>query len=150
MMDSKLQSVSPASIPPTLRLGDYLPLSFSLMAIGWGGLAYLIFFTLPTLGMRWLFYFLAILAFTGTALPIIVFLHIRFPGKKPTPVSSVVRQALWAGIYFPTLAWLQVARVLTAGLAVFIALCFLVIEVALTLRERSLWTAPHRENESPD
>lgn len=149
-MDSKLKSVSPPSIPPSLRLGDYLPLSISLMAVGWGGLAYLIFFTLPTLGMRWLFYFLAVLAFTGTTLPIIVFLHIRFPGKKPTPVSSVVRQALWAGIYFPTLAWLQVARVLTAGLAVFIALCFSIIEVALTMRERSLWTAPQKENESPD
>lgn len=149
-MDSSFESVSNSSISPTLRLGDYLPLSLSLMAVGWGGLACLIFFTLPTLGMRWLFYFLAVLAFTGTALPIIVFLNIRFPGKKPTPISSVVRQALWAGIYFPTLAWLQVARVLTAGLALFIALCFFVIEAALTLRERSLWIAPQKQNESPD
>lgn len=150
MMDSPLKSASPSSTPPSLRLGDYLPLSISLMAVGWGGLAYLIFFTLPTLGMRWLFYFLAVLAFTGTALPMVAFLHVRFPGKKPTPVSSVVRQALWAGIYFPTLAWLQVARVLTVGLAIFIALCFFVIEVALTMRERSLWTAPQKENESPE
>lgn len=149
-MVPRLESVSTTSIPPTLRLADYLPLSLSLMTVGWGGLVYLIFFTLPTLAMRWLFYFLAVLAFTGTALPIIVFLHIRFPGKKPTAVSSVIRQALWAGIFFPTLAWLQFARVLTAGLAGFIALCFFVIEVALTMRERSLWIAPQKENESPD
>ncbi len=146
-MDSKLESVPPSSNPPGLRPKDYLPLSLGLMMVGWGGLAYLIFFTLPTLGMRWLFYFLAVLAFTGTALPIIVFLHLRFPGKKPSPVSSIVRQALWVGIYFPALAWLQIARVLTPGLAVFVALCFFIIEVALTLRERSLWTAPNKDNE---
>ncbi len=135
------------AIQPSLKIGSYLPISFSLMVIGWGGLAYLIFFTLPTLSMRWLFYFLAVLAFTGTALPIIAFLHLRFPAKKPVAVSSIVRQALWVGTYFPTLAWLQIARVLTVGLAVFIAMCFFVIEVALTLRERSLWTAPRRESE---
>jgi len=134
-------------IEPSLNLGSYLPISLTLMVIGWGGLAYLVFFTLPTLSMRWLFYFLAVLAFTGTAMPIIAFLHLRFPGKNPVAVSSIVRQALWVGIYFPTLAWLQIARVLTMGLAIFIALCFFVIEVALTLRERSLWTTPKKEGE---
>lgn len=129
------------------KIRSYLPVSLTLIALGWGGLAYIILFTLPTLGMRWLFYFLAVLAFTGSAMPLIVFLHIRFPGRNPVPVSTVVRQSLWVGIYFPTLAWLQVARVLTVGLAVFIALCFLVIEIALTLRERSLWITPKKESE---
>ncbi|PWH18520.1 MAG: hypothetical protein DDG59_06145 [Anaerolineae bacterium] len=144
-MESKPESI-PSTFSP-LRLGSYLPLALSLMVVGWGGLAYLIFFTLPTLAMRWLFYFLAVLAFTGTALPMVAFLHLRFPGKTPVSVSSIVRQALWVGVYFPTLAWLQIARVLTLGLAIFIALCFLVIEVALTLRERSSWITPKTENE---
>lgn len=141
------QPESPSQVQPPLQLGSYLPVALVLMVIGWGGLAYLIFFTLPTLGMRWLFYFFAVLAFTGTAMPFIAFLHLRFPGKNPTQVGSVVRQALWVGVYFPTLAWLQIARVLTWGLAIFIALCFLVIELALTLRERSLWITPKKESE---
>ncbi len=144
-MESHDNLVLPVQSSPHIR--SYLPLSLVLMVIGWGGLAYLIFFTLPTLGMRWLFYFLAVLAFTGTALPIIAFLHLRFPGKNATSVSSVVRQAMWVGIYFPTLAWLQIARVLTWGLALFVALCILVIELALTLRERSLWITPKKESE---
>lgn len=141
------QNDSLPQVQSSLHIGSYLPLSLILMAIGWGGLAYLVFFTLPTLGMRWLFYFLAVLAFTGTALPIIAFLHIRFPGQNPVSVSSIVRQSLWVGVYFPTLAWLRIARVLTAGLAIFIALCFFVIEVALSLRERSLWVTSKKEGE---
>ncbi|MCS7246921.1 MAG: hypothetical protein NZ840_01605 [Anaerolineales bacterium] len=143
----KPQSDLASSMQPTFRLRNYLPISLVLMTVGWGGLAYLVFFTLPTLGMRWLFYFFAVLAFTGTALPIIAFLHLRFPGKNPTPIGSIVRQALWVGIYFPVLAWLQIARVLTLGLAIFIALCLFIIEVSLTLRERSLWSTSQKESE---
>ena len=110
-----------------------------MILIGWGGLFLLIFFTLPTLGMRWLFFFFAVIAITGTVMPLIAFLHIRFPAKPPVPVAVIVRESLWVGAYFPMLAWLQIGRVLTAGLAILIAVCMIAIEWAIRLRERSRW-----------
>lgn len=122
------------------NVGAFLPFSLGLMVIGWGSIVLLITFTVPTLGMRWLFFFFGVLALTGTAMPIIAFLNKRFPGKPPATVGVIVRQSLWVGAYFPALAWLQIGRVLTTGLAVVIALCIIAIEVALRLRERSQWT----------
>ncbi len=122
---------------PSVRV--FIPFSLGLMLIGWGSMAFLVFNTLPTLGMRWLFFFFGVLAVTGTAMPIVAFLNIRFPGKPPATVSVIVRQSLWIGAYFPALAWLRIGRVLTTGLAVIIAFCMIAIEVALRLRERSQW-----------
>lgn len=117
----------------------FLPTALLMMAIGWGGLILLILLTLPTLGMRWLFFFCAVIAISGTFMPLIAFLHLRFPGKPPATVAVVVRESLWAGAYFPMLAWLQIGRVLTVGLAVLIAICMIAIEWAIRLRERSRW-----------
>lgn len=50
-----------------------------------------------------------------------------------------MREALWVGIYFPTLAWLQLGRVLTPALVLLLAIGFVAIEVLLRLRERSQW-----------
>ncbi len=124
---------------PFRSVGVFLPTAFLMIAIGWGGLILLIFLTLPTLGMRWLFFFCAVLAISGIFMPLIAFLHLRFPGKPPATVAVVVRESLWAGAYFPMLAWLQIGRVLTVGLGILIAISMIAIEWAIRLRERSRW-----------
>ena len=122
--------------PPVIA---FLPTTIILMLLGWGGLISVIWFTSPNGGTRWAFFFAAVLALTGTVLPGIAFLNRRFPSSPPPTSSVVVRQALWVGIYFPTLAWLQIGRVLTPALALLLAFGFVLIEWLLRLRERSQW-----------
>lgn len=122
---------------PPVRI--FLPAALILALIGWGGLIYVLVFTRPTVGPRWLFFFLSVLALTGTALPAVAFLNRRFPSTPPPSSAVILRQALWVGIYFPTLAWLQIGRVLTPALALLLLLGFVLIEWLLRLRERSQW-----------
>ncbi len=120
-------------------LRTFLPLSAVLTIIGWGGLFLVIQTTLPTLGPRWLFFFLGVLALTGPALPIIYILNKRFPGEPPVEDMAILRQALWVGIFGSTVAWLQLGRVLTGVLALVLAAVFVLIEFLLRLFERSRW-----------
>jgi len=99
----------------------------------------LIITTLPTVGPRWLFFFLCVLALTGTALPITAFLNRRFPSTPPPTALAIVRQALWVAIYGATLAWLQIGRVLNPTLAVLLAIGLGLIEFLLRLSEKSQW-----------
>lgn len=119
---------------------SYLPASILLMLLGWPGLIGVIFFTSPNGGTRWLFFFFAVLALTGAALPFVAFLNRRFPSQPPPSPLAIVRQAAWLGIYLPTLAWLQIGRVLTPALALLLAVGLLLIEALLRVRERSQWT----------
>lgn len=109
------------------------------MLVGWGGLAALIITTLPTVGPRWLFFFLVVLALTGTALPVMAFFNRRFPSTPPPTPGIVVRQALWVGVYGATIAWLQVGQVLTVYLAVLLVAGLMLIEFLLRLSEKSQW-----------
>ncbi len=128
---------------PPVSVSIFIPASFILCILGWGGLYYLINYTLPTIGPRWLFFFLSVLALTGTFLPIVAFLNRRFPSKPPATSIVILRQALWFGIYLPTLAWLQMGRALTPALAFLLALGLATIEWLLRLRERSQWDVEH-------
>ncbi|HZD56123.1 MAG TPA: hypothetical protein VE136_05350 [Anaerolineales bacterium] len=120
-------------------VGHFLPAAFILAISGWVGLFFLINYTLPTVGPRWLFFFLGVLALTGTALPIVAFLNRRFQSNPPANSVVIVRQSIWVGVYGATLAWLQIGRALTLALAVLLALGLIVIEWLLRLRERSQW-----------
>ena len=124
------------SSPP---VKTFIPAALILALIGWGGLYALINFTIPTVGPRWLFFFLSVLALTGTSLPVVAFLNQRFPTTPPVSSGIIVREAIWIGIYFPTLAWLQLGRVLTPALVLLLAVGFFAIEILLRLRERSQW-----------
>ena len=125
------------SSPP---VSSFIPAAIILAVIGWGGLYALLNFTLPTVIPQWLFFFLSVLALTGTALPVVAFLNHRFPTAPPVSSGVIVREAIWVGIYFPTLAWLQLGGVLTPALILLLAIGFLSIEILLRLRERSQWT----------
>lgn len=118
---------------------SFIPTAIILIVVGWGGLFYLFQNTLPTVGPRWLFFFLAVLALTGSILPAVAFLNRRFPSNPPATTGVIIRQSLWVGIYFPTLAWLQLGRTLTPALAVLLAAGLVLIEVLLRLRERTRW-----------
>jgi len=124
------------SSPPVRK---FVPAAIILAVLGWGGLLYVLLFTLPAVGPRWLFFFLSVLAVSGTCLPVVAFLNRRFPSVPPPTTAVVLRQALWVGIYFPTLAWLQIGRVLTPALALLLLLGFILIEWLLRLREKSQW-----------
>jgi hypothetical protein len=122
-----------------LSILTFLPISLFLMLIGWAGLAALVWYTPPTVWPRWLFFFLSVLAITGTAIPVVAFLNIRFPTIPPAKIGTVMRQALWVGIYVPTLEWLRISRVLTLAIALLVAAAFVAAEALLRVRERSQW-----------
>lgn len=117
----------------------FLPTAIILAGLGWAGLAVLFFYTLPTVGPRWLFFFLSVLALTGTFLPGVAFLNLRFPSTPPVVPGIVIREAIWFGVYGSTLAWLQIGRVLTLSLALLLGIGLVAIELLLRLRERSQW-----------
>ena len=128
--------MDPKKSPP---VSFFIPTSIILILLGWGGLYLLYTYTTPSGGTRWAFFFTAVLALTGIALPIMAFLNQRFLSVPPATSGIVVRQALWIGIYFPTLLWLQIGRVLNPFIAVLLAVGFGLIEWLLRLRERSQW-----------
>ena len=121
------------------RVANFLPAALFLIILGWGGLTALIIATLPTVGPRWLFFFLCVLAITGTILPITAFLNRRFPSTPPPTAMVIVRQALWFGIYGATLVWLQMGRVLNPALAILLAIGLGLIEFLLRMSEKSQW-----------
>jgi hypothetical protein len=125
-----------SSSPPVL---SFLPATMFLAITGWGGLGVLILNMPPTVWMRWLFFFFSVLAITGSVLPFIAFLNRRFPSFPPPSQFIIVRQAVWIGIFIPTLAWLQIPRVLTISQAVLLGLALILIETLLRMRERSQW-----------
>ncbi len=123
------------------RVANFLPASIFLFIIGWGGLAVLSISTLPTVGPRWLFFFLCVVAVTGTMMPVTAFLNRRFPSTPPPTNMVIVRQALWFAVYISTLAWLQMGRVLNPALVILLAVGLGLIEFLLRLSEKSQWKA---------
>jgi hypothetical protein len=109
-----------------------------VMAVGgWGGLYQLVTTVLPRVGPRWLFFVLLQIAITGTVLPFVRYLNVRFtPISVELPPGGVlVRQSVWIGLFVVTCAWLQIPRVLTPPIAFFLGLVFVIIEAFLRSRE---------------
>ncbi len=127
----------------------FLWVSIVLCLIGYGGLVFVFFYTLPTLGPRWLFYFLLTLALTGTALPVAYLLNRRFPSMPPVENSVVLREAMWFGVFGSLTAWLRQGGVFTTGLALVLAAGLALVEFLLRLSERSQWS-PERFNNPPE
>jgi hypothetical protein len=123
--------------PPSVR--STLPAAILLTITGWFGLVYLVLNTLPTLGPRWLFFFFSVLAVSGLSLPLVTFLNRRFPTQPGVGRSVIVREASLIGIYFATLAWFQLGRVLTWGLGLLLAAGLVLVEFLIRLREKSRW-----------
>ncbi len=111
-----------------------------LMAlIGWVGLYQLVTTALPRVGPRWLFFVLLHVAVTGTVIPLVRFLNVRFTpvDRELPPGGVIVRQSIWIGLFVVTCFWLQIPRVLSWPIVFFLALIFVVVEIFLRSRELS-------------
>jgi hypothetical protein len=113
-----------------------------LIVIGWGGLYFIIFETLPSVWPRWGFFLLGLMAVTGTVLPFVYLFHRRFPDEPPADANVIVRQAIWFGVYAMTLAWLQMDGLVTVYVILGLGIGLFAIEYFIRLRERAHWTPP--------
>lgn len=109
---------------------------------GWGGLSWLIFFTVPAVWQRWGFFVLLTLALTGSALPVTYYLNLRFPSRPRATESIILRQALWLGVYGCTLTWLQLGGIITMWTIIGLGFGLIALEYFIRLRERSRWQPP--------
>jgi len=123
--------------------------SLVLMLVGWSGLYFLLTQTQPYVWQRWGFFVLALMAISGTVMPIVYFFHRRFPGEKTAEANVVVRQALWFGVYGATLAWLQLGRLVTVYVILGLAGGLAAIEYFIRLREKSHWKPPIQTDDQP-
>ena len=128
---------------------NYLFSTLALIIIGWGGIAALLYFSLPFVWARWGFFVFGIMALTGTALPVVYFLHHRFPSNPPAGSNVIVREALWVGIYGATLAWLQLGRLVTLYVILGLAGGLVAIEYFIRLREKANRTPPVIVDDKP-
>ncbi len=120
-----------------LTFQNFLSSTLTLVLVGCGGLAALLYFSLPFVWARWGFFVFAIMALTGIALPIVYFLHRRFPSEPPAESNVIVRQALWVGVYGATLAWLQLGRLVTLYVILGLAGGLIATEYFIRLREKA-------------
>jgi len=125
-----------------LRFKPFAVSSLILLLAGWGGLAAVLYLSTPLVWLRWSFFALLILSLTGTVLPIVYFIHRRFPSAPPAESNVVVRQAVWFGVYGATLAWLQLGRLVTVYVILGLAGGLIAIEYFIRLRERAHWSPP--------
>ncbi|MDD5370751.1 MAG: hypothetical protein PHQ40_16845 [Anaerolineaceae bacterium] len=125
--------------PKTPNFLSFLPAVLLLAIVGWGGLVAVVLFTLPTLGPRWLFFFLGVMALSGSVMPLVYFFNRRFPSHPPADGNVIVRQAIWVGIYGSALTWLQLGRMFSFTIAAILAGALILIEGMLRLREISQW-----------
>jgi hypothetical protein len=134
---------------PSFR--QYLFSSLFLMIMGWGGLALLIFvFVIPPLvWARWGFFALWFIALTGTALPVVYFLNLRFSSHPPAESNAMVRQAMWVGFYGATLVWLQLGHLITLWAWMGLAGGLIAVESLIRWRERARWQPPTLDVELP-
>jgi hypothetical protein len=128
---------------------SYLFSALALMFIGWAGIAALLYFSLPFVWARWGFFVFGIMALTGAALPVVYFLHYRFPSNPPAGSNVSVREAMWVGVYGATLAWLQLGRLVTLYVILGLAGGLIAIEYFIRLREKANRTPPVIVDDNP-
>lgn len=140
LTDRPPRRAPPPFDPPSRMPPDHIGVLAAgavMMVGGWYGLYVLVTTTLPRVGQRWLFFMLLMMAVTGTVIPFVRYLNVRFTPITVEPPAGgvIVRQSVWFGLFALTCAWLQIPRVLNLPIAVLVALAFLVIEIFLRARE---------------
>lgn len=121
-------------------INGILVTSLLLILIGGVGLFLLFNLTVPTLGPRWLLFFLLTFVASGVALPFAYFINVRFPSNPPAQEGVLVREALFGGLYIDLIIWLQFGKVLNFAVGVFLLVGFALIEFLLRWRERNRFT----------
>ncbi len=127
----------PQRVPPD-HIGVLL--SAAVMTLtGWGGLLWLVTNRPPRLGAElWLFFFLGLIAISGTVLPVVRYINMRLTPLNAEPLAGgiIVRQSVWIGLFCVIIAWMQILRVLSAANIFFLGLVFIIVEAFLRSRER--------------
>ncbi len=109
-----------------------------MMIGGWAGLYWLVTTQQVSLGPPiWMFFILLHIAVTGTVMPLVRYLNVRFTRiDRPLPPGGViVRQSVWVGLFVVICAWMQIPRVLSTPVIFFLLLVFIVLEGFLRIRE---------------
>ena len=70
-------------------------------------------------------------------LPVVYFLHRRFPTEPLAESNVIVRQALWVGVYGATLAWLQLGRLVSLYVILGLAGGLIAAEYFIRIREKA-------------
>jgi hypothetical protein len=117
----------------------FLPLSLLLAIPGWIWMIYLITNTLPTLGNRWMFFVSAVITVSGSTLPLVAYLNRIIKPFGPATYEMIVRESILLGLYSGILLWLNKGQVLTLGIGIILGVGFILVEMALRLRNRSEW-----------
>lgn len=130
-------TATPSTPPDHVGL---LAASFIMTLAGGGGLYWLIFASgsLPRIGAElWLFFVLLLITVSSLALPVVRFLNVRFTpmDQEVPPAGVIVRQSVWVGLFVVMCAWLQIPRILTLPIAIFIIVVFIIVESFLRTRE---------------
>jgi len=112
--------------------------SVILIFIGGLGIAGLFYFTQPTLGPRWLFFFFITILVSGLSLPFVFILQRRI-SKNKISSSVLIREALWVAVFVDLIAWLQLGRVLNGLVFIFLFGGFVVIEILLRMSETAVF-----------
>ena len=144
----------PAALPagiihpmsPKITFRPFILPNLILLLLGWGGLYYLAAYTLPTVWPRWGFFALWTVALTATAFPVVYLIGVYFSSERVEP-KTLVRRALWVGVFGATLAWLQLARLVNVYVILGLAFGLIAVESLLRLRERARWVAPKMEDD---
>lgn len=107
-----------------------------MVIVGWGGLAQLIMTARPRIGGEiWLFFILLQIAVTGTAIPVVRCLSMRFKPAAAPLAGVIVRRSVWIGIMAAACAWLLIPRAFSLSFVLILLLLFVVIEIFLRNRE---------------
>ena len=115
-----------------------------LMAFGWLGIAEIVRGSVPTLRTVFQFLLLLFFAVSGTAMPFVFYLNVRFvPLARALPPSLViVRQSAWVAFFVVGCAGMQLLyvgaeRALNLWSALLLALGLLLLEWRIRLREQN-------------
>lgn len=111
--------------------------ALALTLIGFGGLYIIITQTEPLVPARWAFFVFMFMGLTGISLPIVYFLHKRFPSEPPAESNAITRQSFWVGVYGTTLAWLQLGNLVTLNVMLVLAGGIIAAEYFIRLREKA-------------
>lgn len=126
---------------------SFITTTLILIIIGVGGLYLIITQTVPLVPARWAFFVFMFMGLTGIALPIIYFLHKRFPSDPPAESFVITRQSLWVGVYGVTLAWLQLGKLVTLNVMLVLAGGLFAAEYFIRLREKANRKLPHIQDD---
>jgi hypothetical protein len=128
------------------NFGKIFLTSLILVVLGAGGLVFIVFFSEPTLGPRWLFFFFLTNCATGLALPVTYIMQRRL-AKQYVPVSVLLREAILFAIFIDLLTWLQLGRILSNLMILILAGGFILLEFFLRMAEKATFQPESQDDE---